>query len=53
MIGMVLVGLVAALHLYIMVMEMLLWQAPRTRKLFATSAEFAAQMRVLAANQGL
>ena len=48
-----LVGLIAALHIYIMTMEMLLWQAPRTRRVFGTTAEFAAQTRVLAANQGL
>ena len=32
---------------------MFLWQAPRTRAVFGTSAEFAAQTKVLAANQGL
>ena len=53
MIGMGLVGLIAALHLYIMVMEMVLWEAPRTRRIFGTTAEFAAQSKVLAANQGL
>lgn len=53
MIGMVLVGLIAVLHLYIMVMEMVMWEAPRTRKVFGTSAEFASQSKVLAANQGL
>ena len=30
-----------------------MWQAPRTRAVFGTSAEFAAQTKVLAANQGL
>ncbi|OYU40406.1 MAG: hypothetical protein CFE33_07770 [Pseudorhodobacter sp. PARRP1] len=53
MIAQVLVGLIAALHLYILVLEMFLWQAPRTRAVFGTSAEFASQTKVLAANQGL
>jgi putative membrane protein len=46
-------GLVAALHLYFMVLEMLLWNTPRGRRIFRTSIEFAAASRVLAANQGL
>ena len=48
-----LIGLIAVLHLYILVLEMFLWQAPRTRAVFGTSAEFAAATKVLAANQGL
>jgi putative membrane protein len=52
-IGTVLVALIAVLHLWIMVMEMLLWETPRVRKAFGTTAEFAAASRVLAANQGL
>jgi putative membrane protein len=46
-------GLVAALHLYFMVLEMLLWNTPTGRRIFRTSTEFAAASRVLAANQGL
>ena len=48
-----LIALIAALHGYILVLEMFLWQAPRTRAVFGTSAEFAAATKVLAANQGL
>lgn len=48
-----LVAAIAALHVYILVLEMLLWEAPRSRKIFGTTAEFAAQTKVLAANQGL
>ena len=48
-----LIALIAALHVYILVLEMFLWQAPRTRAVFGTSAEFAAQTKDLAANQGL
>lgn len=53
MISAILLALIAALHLYILVLEMFLWQAPRTRAVFGTSAEFAAATKVLAANQGL
>ncbi|WP_017536765.1 DUF1304 domain-containing protein [Nocardiopsis halophila] len=45
--------LIAALHAYILVLEMLLWTAPRTRAVFGTTAEFAASTRAMAANQGL
>ena len=49
----VLVGLVALIHVYILVLEMFLWTAPRTRAGFGLTAEFAAETKVLAANQGL
>ncbi|MBS2966473.1 DUF1304 domain-containing protein [Actinocrinis puniceicyclus] len=49
----VLVALMAALHVYILVLEMFLWTAPRTRQAFGTTAELAEQTRALAANQGL
>src|SRR5262245_28456288 len=47
------VALVAALHLYILVLEMFLWTTPRGRAAFGTTAEFAEASKVLAANQGL
>jgi putative membrane protein len=53
MIGAVLVGLIALLHLYILVLEMFLWETPRARRVFGTSAEFASDTKVMAANQGL
>lgn len=53
LISQILIAAIAALHVYIMVLEMFLWQSPRARRAFGTSAEFAAQTRVLAANQGL
>ena len=53
MLGILLVALIAALHVWILVMEMLLWQVPRVRRVFGTTAEFAAATRVLAGNQGL
>ncbi|MFD1151002.1 DUF1304 domain-containing protein [Saccharothrix hoggarensis] len=49
----VLTALVAAIHLYIVVLEMFLWTTPRGRAAFGTTAEFAAASKVLAANQGL
>jgi putative membrane protein len=49
----VLVGLVAALHLYFLVLEMFLWTTPRGRAAFGTDAEFAESTKALAANQGL
>jgi putative membrane protein len=53
MIGAILTGLIAALHLYILVMEMFLWQTSRVRRVFGTTPEFAAASQVMAANQGL
>lgn len=52
-IGTALVGLIALLHVYILVLEMFLWETPRGRRAFAMSAEKAAMTKVLAANQGL
>ncbi|WP_067702614.1 DUF1304 domain-containing protein [Nocardia jejuensis] len=49
----VLVGLLAALHIYILVMEMFLWTAPRTRVAFGMTPEYADSTKVMAANQGL
>lgn len=49
----VVVLLVAVLHAYILVLEMFLWDTPRGRKAFNLTPEFAAQTKVLAANQGL
>ena len=52
-VALVLVGLVAALHAYFLVLEMFLWTTPRTRAAFGTTAEFAEASKPLAANQGL
>lgn len=49
----VLVGLVALIHGYFLVLEMFLWNTPRGRAIFGTDAEFAERSAVLAANQGL
>ncbi|GAA5435182.1 DUF1304 domain-containing protein [Deinococcus aquaticus] len=53
LIAAILVGLIALLHVYILVLEMFLWTTPRAMKAFGTTPEFAAQTRALAANQGL
>jgi putative membrane protein len=53
LVAMALIGVVAAIHLYIVVLEMLLWQKPLGRKVFGTTVEQAAGTATLAANQGL
>ncbi len=53
MTGIILTAVVGLLHLYICYLEMALWTAPRARRVFGTTAEFAEASRVLAANQGL
>ncbi len=53
MIGNILTGVVALIHVYIVILEMALWDTPRGRKIFGTTEEFAAASKVLAANQGL
>ena len=49
----VLVGLVAALHLYFLVLEMFLWDTPTGAQTFGLDPAFAAESKALAANQGL
>ena len=48
-----LVALVAALHVYFLILEMFLWTRPLGLKTFRNSPEKAADSAVLAANQGL
>jgi len=48
-----LVALVAALHVYFLVLEMFLWTKPLGLKTFRNSLEKAKESAVLAANQGL
>jgi putative membrane protein len=47
------VALVAALHVYFLILEMFLWTRPLGLKTFRNSPEKAAESAVLAANQGL
>ena len=49
----VLIALIALIHVYIVVLEMALWETPRGRAAFGTTPEFAAETRTLAGNQGL
>ena len=49
----VLVLAVAAIHVYILVLEMFLWRTERGRRSFGTDQAFADQSATLAANQGL
>jgi len=49
----VVVALVALLHVYILVLEMFLWDKPRGLRAFGQSLEAARGSKVLAANQGL
>jgi putative membrane protein len=45
--------IVAALHLYFLVLEMFLWTKPMGLKVFRNTLEKAETTKVLAANQGL
>lgn len=47
------VAVLAALHLYFLVLEMFLWDKPAGRRAFCMTPEFAASTKALAANQGL
>ncbi|MDW2982646.1 MAG: DUF1304 domain-containing protein [Rhodanobacter sp.] len=49
----IVIGLIALLHVWFLILEMFLWTRPSGRKAFGTSAEFAEQSKALAANQGL
>ncbi len=49
----VLLGLVAALHVYFLVLEMFLWRKPLGRRVFRTTPAQADATATLAANQGL
>ncbi len=53
MIAALLTGLVAFIHVYIVILEMLWWDTPRGHKAFGLAPDFAARSKVLAANQGL
>jgi putative membrane protein len=49
----IVVGLIALLHIYILVLEMFLWDKPAGLRAFGLTQEAATASRVLAANQGL
>lgn len=49
----ILVGLVALLHLWFLVLEMFLWNTPTGHATFGLEPSFAEQSKALASNQGL
>jgi len=49
----VLVALIALLHVYILVLEMFLWDKPAGLRAFGQTRDAAVASKVLAANQGL
>lgn len=49
----IVVGVVALLHVYFLVLEMFLWDKPAGLRAFGQTPESAAATKVLAANQGL
>jgi putative membrane protein len=49
----VVVALIGILHVYILVLEMFLWDKPKGLKAFGQTPAQAAATKVLAANQGL
>lgn len=53
MLASILVAIVAFIHLYILILEMFLWDTKTGRRAFNLSADFARETRVMAANQGL
>ncbi len=49
----IVIALIALLHVYILILEMFLWQKPVGLRAFRNTPEKAAITKVLAANQGL
>jgi len=49
----ILIAFIALLHVYILVLEMFLWEKPAGLRAFRNTPEKAAITKVLAANQGL
>lgn len=49
----IVVGLIGLLHVYILVLEMFLWDKPAGLRAFGQTQEAATASKVLAANQGL
>jgi len=49
----IVVGVIAALHVYFLVLEMFLWDRPAGLRAFGQTLEAAKASKVLAANQGL
>ena len=52
-VGLTLCAVAALVHVYVFVLESLLWTGPRARATFGTTAADAATTRPLAINQGI
>ncbi|RYG01473.1 MAG: DUF1304 domain-containing protein [Chitinophagaceae bacterium] len=53
MISTIFIAFIGLLHVYILILEMFLWDKSPGRKAFGHSQEMASESKVLAANQGL
>ncbi|MFM9279283.1 DUF1304 domain-containing protein [Paenibacillus jiagnxiensis] len=53
LISSILVAIVAIEHIYILILEMFMWDKPRGMRVFGTTRQFAEETKALAANQGL
>ncbi len=49
----IVVGIVALIHVYILVLEMFMWESETGLRIFNITPDFAAATREMAANQGL
>jgi len=49
----IVVAIVALLHIYIMILEMFLWDKPQGLRVFGLGQDLATKTKVLGANQGL
>lgn len=53
MVSTILIAAIAALHIYIAVLEMAMWEGPAARRAFRLTPELARDTKNMAANQGL
>ena len=53
LVAQILIGVIAVLHVYFLVLEMFLWNKPFGLKTFGNTQQKADDSKVLAANQGL
>lgn len=53
MLANIVIAVIVAIHVYIVLLEMLWWDTPRGHKAFGLQPDFAAATKVLAGNQGL
>jgi putative membrane protein len=49
----IVIAIIALMHVWFLILEMLLWDKPTGLRAFGLTPEFAKQSKVLAANQGL